>query len=54
MTAADMPPFLTMANEPTQRKSPKPAKAVSKIDVYERIYQAVVEHRLMPGTKLSE
>jgi DNA-binding GntR family transcriptional regulator len=43
-----------MVNEPTQRKSPKPAKAVSKIDVYERIYQAVVEHRLMPGTKLSE
>ncbi len=29
-------------------------KAASKSDIYERIYEAVVEHRLLPGTKLSE
>jgi len=49
-----MPSISTMANVPNRPKSSKPAKSVSKTDVYERIYQAVVEHRLMPGTKLSE
>lgn len=28
--------------------------AASKMDIYQRIYEAIVEHRLMPGTKLSE
>src|SRR5258708_17811288 len=54
MSAGDMPSLSTMANVPNRPKSSKPAKSVSKTDVYERIYQAVVEHRLMPGTKLSE
>lgn len=30
------------------------AKTASKADIYQRIYDAIVEHRLMPGTKLSE
>lgn len=29
-------------------------KAPSKADIHERIYTAIVEHRLMPGTKLPE
>ncbi len=29
-------------------------RAASKTDIYGRIYDAVVEHRLLPGTKLSE
>lgn len=31
-----------------------PARASSKDDIYQRIYDAIIEHRLMPGTKLSE
>lgn len=34
-------------------KAPQKA-AASKTDIYERIYEAIVEHRLMPGTKLAE
>ncbi|MEH3086571.1 MAG: GntR family transcriptional regulator [Xylophilus ampelinus] len=30
------------------------ARAASKSDIYQRIYDAIVEHRLVPGTKLSE
>ncbi|MDB5954787.1 GntR family transcriptional regulator [Ramlibacter sp.] len=32
----------------------KPSEISRPSDIYERIYEAVVEHRLMPGTKLSE
>ena len=39
----------------TSRRALKPSsKTASKADIYERIYEAVVEHRLLPGTKLSE
>jgi DNA-binding GntR family transcriptional regulator len=38
----------------TRRALRTPAKTASKADIYERIYQAVAEHRLLPGTKLSE
>jgi DNA-binding GntR family transcriptional regulator len=31
-----------------------PQKGSSKVDIYDRIYDAIVEHRLMPGTKLAE
>lgn len=31
-----------------------PKKGSSKVDIYDRIYDAIVEHRLMPGTKLAE
>src|ERR1700712_1276566 len=30
------------------------SKTLSKADIHERIYNAIVEHRLMPGTKLPE
>jgi DNA-binding GntR family transcriptional regulator len=33
---------------------PAAAKAASKADIYLRIYEAIVEHRLVPGTKLAE
>ena len=36
-----------------RRATPKPAPA-SKADIYSRIYKAIVEHRLQPGTKLPE
>lgn len=29
-------------------------KAVGSADIYQNVYNAIVEHRLMPGTKLSE
>ena len=29
-------------------------KTVVPVDIYQKIYNAVVEHRLLPGTKLSE
>lgn len=32
----------------------KRSKTASPKDIYERIYESVVEHRLLPGTKLSE
>lgn len=47
-----------MAPSPSRRTLRLPSahagKAASKDDIYERIYEAVVEHRLLPGTKLSE
>ena len=40
---------------PTPRQVLKATgKSASKADIYQRIYDAIVEHRLMPGTKLSE
>lgn len=30
------------------------SKVTSKADIHQRIYDAIVEHRLLPGTKLSE
>ena len=40
----------------TPRRALRPSSrtAASKADIYGRIYEAVVEHRLLPGTKLSE
>jgi len=39
----------------TSRRAPRAApKSATKADIYERIYEAIVEHRLTPGTKLSE
>jgi DNA-binding GntR family transcriptional regulator len=32
----------------------KPARELSGDDIYERVYQAILEHRLHPGTKLGE
>jgi DNA-binding GntR family transcriptional regulator len=37
-----------------QRSAALPATASKASDIYERIYEAVIEHRLVPGTKLSE
>jgi len=44
-----------------RRAKPAAARAAARVapvtrpsDIYERIYEAVVEHRLMPGTKLTE
>lgn len=39
---------------PRRALRPSAKKTASKADIYERIYEAVVEHRLGPGTKLSE
>jgi DNA-binding GntR family transcriptional regulator len=38
------------------KPSPAPVRvaALSKADIHERIYNAIVEHRLLPGTKLPE
>ncbi|CAN7745017.1 GntR family transcriptional regulator [Pseudorhodoferax sp. LjRoot39] len=47
---ATPPSRRTLRLPPTQASG----KAASKDDIYERIYEAVVEHRLLPGTKLSE
>lgn len=44
-------------NKPRPRKSPVAARlerANVQDDIYERIYTAIVEHRLHPGTKLAE
>ncbi len=43
-----------MANTKPRRALQPSSKSASKADIYERIYEAVVEHRLLPGTKLSE
>lgn len=45
-----------MATTSPRRAASKAAKktSASKTDIYQRIYEAIVEHRLMPGTKLSE
>jgi DNA-binding GntR family transcriptional regulator len=39
---------------PRRALRPSPKSATKATDVYQRIYEAVVEHRLLPGTKLSE
>mgnify|MGYP001339386987 CR=1 FL=1 len=44
----------TMIRNPFAEGADAPRAAASKADIYERIYDAIVEHRLMPGTKLSE
>jgi len=41
----------TISSRRALKASPKTA---SKADIYQRIYEAIVEHRLLPGTKLSE
>ncbi len=41
----------TLSSRRAFKASPKTA---SKADIYQRIYEAIVEHRLVPGTKLSE
>jgi len=40
----------------TSRRALRPSSktAASKADIYGRIYEAIIEHRLLPGTKLSE
>ncbi|MFT4267498.1 MAG: GntR family transcriptional regulator [Xenophilus sp.] len=45
-----------MATTTSRRAASRPAgkTSASKTDIYQRIYEAIVEHRLMPGTKLSE
>lgn len=44
------------AEVPLPRKEARsPAlKSMSKADIHQRIYMAIVEHRLLPGTKLTE
>jgi DNA-binding GntR family transcriptional regulator len=37
-----------------QAASPATRKAASQADIHQSIYDAIVEHRLLPGTKLSE
>jgi DNA-binding GntR family transcriptional regulator len=39
---------------PPLKKSAGRVSAASKADIYRRIYDAIVEHRLLPGTKLTE
>ncbi len=39
---------------PRRALRPSPKTATKAADIYQRIYEAVVEHRLVPGTKLSE
>jgi DNA-binding GntR family transcriptional regulator len=37
-----------------QRQLTATLKTASKADIHQRIYKAIVEHRLLPGTKLTE
>lgn len=46
-------PSMTLTT-PRRALRPSPKTATKAADIYQRIYEAVVEHRLMPGTKLSE
>jgi DNA-binding GntR family transcriptional regulator len=48
---AARPSRRTAAAAPAAKASPRPA---SKDDIHGRIYKAIVEHRLQPGTKLTE
>jgi DNA-binding GntR family transcriptional regulator len=49
-----MLPTPSMAPTPKPR-APRPApEPASKADIHGRIYKAIVEHRLQPGTKLTE
>lgn len=43
-----------MAASPRSPASRPGAEPVSKADIHGRIYKAIVEHRLQPGTKLTE
>jgi DNA-binding GntR family transcriptional regulator len=43
-----------MATTTTRRASRPSPKTASKADIYQRFYESIVEHRLMPGTKLTE
>ncbi len=43
-----------MPNIPKPRKRGAAAEPASKADIHGRIYNAIVEHRLQPGTKLTE
>jgi DNA-binding GntR family transcriptional regulator len=43
-----------MATTPSRRAPRPPPKSASKADIYQRFYESIVEHRLMPGTKLTE
>jgi DNA-binding GntR family transcriptional regulator len=62
LNAARRRPLARMAAErnqkhsmPTARKtSPRAEREKSVDDIYERIYVAILEHRLQPGTKLGE
>ena len=46
---------MTKPTSSTTRKGLSPARSVaSQADIHQRIYDAIVEHRLRPGTKLSE
>ena len=43
-----------MVTTTTRRPRRAAPKAASKADIYQRFYESIVEHRLMPGTKLTE
>lgn len=43
-----------MITPPKSVESRTPAEPASKADIHGRIYNAIVEHRLQPGTKLTE
>jgi DNA-binding GntR family transcriptional regulator len=43
-----------MVTTSPRRKTPAANRNAPKNDIYGRIYEAIIEHRLMPGTKLSE
>jgi DNA-binding GntR family transcriptional regulator len=46
---------MTKSTTATNKTAPAPArKAASQADIHQSIYDAIVEHRLLPGTKLSE
>jgi Transcriptional regulators len=47
-------PINGRATKPANRPGVSAPAAVSQTGIYQRIYEAIVEHRLMPGTKLSE
>ena len=39
---------------PLKTANPTVRRAASQADIHQRIYDAIIEHRLLPGTKLSE
>lgn len=43
-----------MATATKRRSNAVPLEPASKADIHDRIYTAIVEHRLQPGTKLTE
>ena len=49
------PPKTPKATVPlAKRRLSATLKSASKADIHQRIYKAIVEHRLLPGTKLTE